>query len=204
MPRLIAVEPCPRCHERSLVAGACRACGHLEREALERCDDALPAGALPDRWGVTIRRRWIAGRGLAGAVAAGPLAGGAFAVLVLGRGALPAAALAAAAVAAAALGWVFAAMLANATTIQVRDRRLAVRHGPLPVPGARALSVPAAEIERLAMRRLRGGDRSGLFALEVHCRGEIRRLCRSPDREEVARLLRVLREALPAPRRSAR
>lgn len=186
------------------MAGACHACGHLEPEALERCDGEPPAGAVPDGRGVTVRRRWIVGRGFAGAVAAGPLAAGALALVVLGRGALAPALVGALAAASGALGWLFAAMLANATTIQIRDRTLAVRHGPLPVPGVRAFSVRAAEIEELAMRRVGGaGELSGRFVIEVRSRGAVRSVYGSPDREEVARLLRLLRDGLPAPRRSA-
>lgn len=204
MPRLVPVERCPRCLELALVSGACRCCGHLEPEALERCDEGPPAGLVPGG-AVSVRRRWIVERGLLGALAAGPLAAGALALLVCARGELPAPALAGLALGFAALAWTFAAMLVNATVIEVRDRRLAVRHGPLPMPGMRVLTVPAADIERLGMRRDPGPTELSLtFALEVHCGGEVREVYRSADREEVARLLRFLRGALAAPRRSAR
>src|SRR5690242_16988385 len=148
--RLAPVEPCPSCHERALVAGTCRCCGHLEPEVLERCDDALPAGVMPGG-GVSVRRRWIVERGLLGALAAGPLAAGALALLVHARRELPPLALVALAAGFALLAWTFAATLANATTIEVRDRTLAVRHGPLRIPGLRDVTIPAAEIERLVM-----------------------------------------------------
>jgi hypothetical protein len=204
MPRLAPVEPCPRCLELALVSGACRCCGHLEPEALERCDEAPPAGLMPGG-AVSVRRRWIVERGLLGALAAGPLAAGALALLVLLRRELPPAALAGLALGFAVLAWTFAAMLANATTIEVRDRSLAVHHGPLPIPGVRDLIVPAPQIEKLGMRRDPGtGDLTVSFALELHCGGRVRDLYRSADRLEVARLLRFLRGALTSQRRSVR
>lgn len=215
MPRLVPVEPCPSCRERALVSGACRCCGHLEPEALERCDDELPVGAVPGRGVAEVRRRWIIGRGLLGAIAAGPLAGTALGLLVLARRVLPPAAFIALAVGFAVLAWVFAAMLVNWTVIELRDRHLAVRHGPLPLPGISDLCLSAMEIERLSMRRdaealAAGGHASagGLFesySLVVHSRGGAARVVyTSADREEVARMLRYLREALPVQRRSAR
>lgn len=196
MPRLFPVEPCPSCLERALVSGACRACGHLEPAELERCDGAPPAGLLPG--GVAaVSRRWIVDRGLLGALAAGPLAAAALGVLVLARRGLPPAALVGLAVGFALLAWTFAAMLVNATTIEVRDRSLAVRHGPLPIPGLRDLTLPAAQIEQLGMRRDPGAtELSTSFALEVRSGGKVHDLYRSADREEVARLLRFLRGEL--------
>lgn len=205
MPRLVAVEECPRCAERALVAGACRACGHLEPEVLERCDGALPPGAA--RMGSTAwtRRRWILGRGLVGAFAAGPLAVGVLLALVLAWRVLPLAAAVLLASAFAALAWLFACMLVNATTIEVREGRLSVRHGPLPLPGLGHLAIPASRIERLAMRQVpaAGGD-AGSFVLEAHGAGAVLPVHASADREEVARLLRFLREALAPPRRRVR
>jgi hypothetical protein len=203
MPRLAAVELCPRCRERALVSGVCRECGHLDPEALERCDDELPAGAMPGAGAVTVRRRWILGRGVVGAAVAGPLAALALGTLLLCLTRLPPGALVALTVVFALLAWTFTAMLANETVIAVRDRRLEVRHGPLPLPGLADLSIAAADIEALTIRQgAATPGHPGRFALEAHAGGVAREVWASPDREEVARLLRFLREALPAPRRS--
>lgn len=205
MPRLLPVQECPRCAERALVGGACRACGHLEPEALERCDAAPPPGAVRMASVAWTRRRWITGRGVLGAVAAGPLAAGALLALVLAWRALPLAAAVLLALASAALAWLFACMLVNATTIEVREGHLAVRHGPLPLPGLGGLALPAARIERLALRRVApAGGRAGSFVLEAHAGGEVIPVQASADREELARLLRFLREALAPPRRRVR
>lgn len=203
MPRPVPVEPCPRCHERALVSGECRGCGHLEPERLEACDGEAPVGAARDLAGARVSRPWIAGRGLPGALASGPLAAGALGALVVLGPELPRGAAALLAVSFAALAWTFVAMLANATTIEIRGGRLAVRHGPVPMPGLRAVAVPATEVERLELRREPGaGDLGGAFALVVHAPGGARTVYVSSDREEAARTLRFLREALPRPRRS--
>lgn len=204
MARLAPVEECPSCLARALVSGACRACGHLERDVLERCDGELPLGVVPAGGGVSVRRRWIVGRGLLGALAAGPLAAAALGVLVVARGRLPPSALVALTVGFALLAWTFTAMLLNETVIEVRDRRLAVRHGPVPLPGLPGLSVSAADIETLAMRQGAAGHVGRAYALEVRAGGKARTVWASADREEVARLLRLLRDTLPPPRRSAR
>jgi hypothetical protein len=203
MPRLALVEPCPSCRERALVSGACRACGHVEGDALERCDEELPLGAVTSGGRVAVRRRWVIGRGLLGAVVAGPLAGGSFGLLVVAGSRLPASAVVLLVAGLALFTWIVTAMLVNATVIEIRDRRLTVRHGPVPMPGPRELAIPTARIEKLTMRRDAGATLES-FALEVHADGAVRTLYRSGDREEIARMLRFLRAGARAPRRSAR
>lgn len=203
VPHPVPVKPCPRCQELALVAGECRSCGHLEAEVLEACDGELPVGAVVTLGGASVSRPWIAGDGLLGALASGPLAACALGALVVLGPHLPVAANLALGAALAVLAWGFAAMLANATTIAIQGGRLAVRHGPIPMPGLRPLSVPAGQIERLAIRRDEApGELSDTYALVVHWPGAARTVYASDDREEVARMLRVLRDALPRTRRA--
>lgn len=202
MPRIAPVERCPSCLERALVSGACRSCGHLEPEALERCDGELPAGAVVSAGRVAVRRRWADGRGLLGAVCAGAFAAVDLAVVLVAWSQLPALALAVLLLGFALLAWTCAALGVNATTIEVRDHRLVVRHGPVPLPGLPSLSIPGDRVDRLGVRSL--GELSRGYAIEVQSGPETRTLYRSDDREEAARLLRYLREALREPRRSAR